>query len=142
MSKKVRGFTLLELMIVVAIMAILAIVAYSGYNNQVRKSRRAEAKQLLSDFTLRQEKWRSNHASYATCDELLAPTTCTNYNGATNPVSKWYTIAVTANSATGYTMTATPRSGSDQTKDKCGTLQVQMTSGVLFKTPTTTGCWQ
>ena len=43
MTKRTRGFTLIELMIVVAVIAILASVAISQYNKQVRKSRRAEA---------------------------------------------------------------------------------------------------
>src|SRR6185436_15605068 len=62
--KRVRGFTLLELMIVVVIIAILAGVALSSYQKQVRKSRRAEAKQGVTDISLREEKWRSNNANY------------------------------------------------------------------------------
>jgi len=141
MSKKVRGFTLIELMIVVAVIAVLGGLALSAYTKQVRKARRAEAKAVLADFVLRQEKWRSNHASYGTCDDMLPATTCNAFNTANNPVSKWYTIAVTANSASGYTMTAAPKAG-DQTKDTCGTLTVQLANGTLTKTPTTTGCWQ
>lgn len=134
--KRKRGFTLLELMVVVAIVAILAAVAFSSYSKQVRKGRRAEAKQALSDMTLRQEKYRSNNASYGTCDQISSPSTCVALNGLYNA----YTVAVTANSATGYTMTATPKT-TDQLKDVCGTMSVQSTAGVLQKLPTTSGCW-
>ena len=42
-----RGFTLIELMIVVAVVAILASVAYPSYVSQVRKGRRADAETVL-----------------------------------------------------------------------------------------------
>jgi type IV pilus assembly protein PilE len=133
--KKARGFTLLELMIVVAIVAILAALAITSYGKQVRKSKRAEAKQVLADWAVRQEKYRSNNASYATCDQLLSPGTCANFNSSN--VYKNYTFAVTAQSATGFTMTAVPKT-SDQAKDACGTLSVQMQTGTLVKCPSST----
>ena len=127
---RVRGFTLLELMVVVAIMAILAAIAYNAYGNQVRKSRRAEAKQVLTDLVLKQEKYRSNHPTYGT--------TIANIGGANS--TGWYTIAISGTpDATTYTMTATPTG--DQLKDSCGTLQVSMATGTLSKSPSTSGCW-
>ena len=44
-----RGFTLIELMIVVAIVAILAAIAYPAYTESVRKGRRAEARTALAE---------------------------------------------------------------------------------------------
>ena len=144
MSKQVRGFTLIELMIVVAVIAVLATLALSQYTKQVRKAKRAEAKGVLADFVMRQEKYRSNHALYATCDQLLAPTTtCALFNSAN--ISKNYTFAVAgaaaAPTASTYTMTATPKTA-DQLKDTCGTLQVALALGVVDKSPSTPGCWQ
>ena len=136
--KRKRGFTLIELMIVVIVIAVLATIALSAYNKQVRKSRRAEAKQALSDTALRQEKWRANHLKYLGTDSLIGDVT-TFGNLAT---SSYYTISIsTIASATDYTATAVPIASTDQPKDTCGTLSVQMASGLLTKLPATVGCW-
>ena len=45
--RKLRGFTLIELMIVVAVIAVLAAIAYPSYQDSVRKGRRGEAKSEL-----------------------------------------------------------------------------------------------
>jgi type IV pilus assembly protein PilE len=128
--KKVRGFTLIELMVVVMVIAILAALALSAYSKQVRKSRRAEAKQVLSDLGLKQETWRTNHATYGTLANLGG-----------SPATTYYTVTLTtgSNTAIGYVFTAVP--SGDQAKDTCGTLTWTMASGVITKDPTTTGCW-
>ena len=125
-----RGFTLIELMIVVLVVAVLASIALSGYNNQVRKSRRSEAKQVLSDLGLKQEKYRSNNTTYGTIIQIGGVAT-----------AKYYTVTMVASSKTGtnYTFTAEPIG--DQTKDSCGILTLKMLTGVLVKEPTTDGCW-
>jgi len=135
--KKVLGFTLLELMIVVAVIAILAVLAIGQYGKQVRKSRRAEAKQAISTVAMAQEKYRMNNAAYGTCDQVFAPGSCASYNASLNA----YTITVTNNTAVRYTITATPKTV-DQLKDSCGAFVSDTVSGVSTKTPTTTGCWQ
>ena len=53
--KKQRGFTLIELMIVVAIVAILASIALPAYNSSVTKSRRADARVMLLRAVQQQE---------------------------------------------------------------------------------------
>lgn len=130
--KKSAGFTLLELMIVVAIIAILVTIAIPAYNDQMRKSRRTQAKQTLADLQLRQEKWRSNHGTYGSSASGEVPIV---------DDSPYYNFALTAgsNTATGYVYTANPVG--DQASDSCGTLTLQMVNGVVGKLPTTTGCW-
>jgi type IV pilus assembly protein PilE len=141
MTKRTRGFTLLELMIVVAVVAILASVAISQYNKQIRKSRRAEAKQVITDLALREEKWRSNHATYLGTDSLAADKTAFGYTGTIT--KDYYTITINnLQNATTFTLRATPKAGTDQTKDVCTPyLQLQSVSGVVTKTPATNSCW-
>lgn len=135
--KKVRGFTLLELMTVVAIIAILSAIAYPIFTSQLRKSRRAEGKQALSDLALRQEKYRSFNSSYATCDLAYAPSTCATMNGTLT----YYTVSVTlvdATKATKVVLTATAKD--DQAKDtSCTPLTYTIDKTVVTKGPD--GCW-
>ncbi|MGH8107157.1 MAG: type IV pilin protein [Arenimonas sp.] len=134
--KKSAGFTLIELMIVITVVTILVAIAVPSYNSQMRKSRRAEAKQILSAMQLEQEKWRASHATYGTsaapptASNVPIPNTSTYYN---------VTMTVGSNTATGYVYTATPLG--DQLNDTCGTLGLTMTTAGVTKTPTTAGCW-
>ena len=64
--KKISGFTLIELMIVVVIIALLLALAYPSYVDYTRKARRGEAQQLLMNWAINQEIWRSNNTAYTT----------------------------------------------------------------------------
>ena len=111
-----KGFTLLELMIVVAVIAILAMIALPMYAEQVRKGKRAEAVQAIGDIQLRQERWRADHSTYATLDQLTGSVAnSTSYNNAL----RYYSIGVSNNNATDYTVTAT-RKGDLQNDPRCG----------------------
>lgn len=121
--KNATGFTLIELMVVIAIVGIIAAIAIPSFAEQMRKSRRSDAIRGLGEVQLRQEKWRSNHATYGTGAEIVLPT------------SDYYTFAITAgsNTATGWIATATPTAGTAQAGDKCGTYTFTMGSGILTK---------
>ena len=60
MKPSEKGFTLVELMIVMSIIAILAAIAYPSYTDYVRKSRRADAQAALANVQLAQQKLRSS----------------------------------------------------------------------------------
>ena len=60
-----KGFSLIELMIVVAVIGILAAVAYPAYQDYVIRSKRADAMNALSSIRIAQEKHRANNITFA-----------------------------------------------------------------------------
>jgi type IV pilus assembly protein PilE len=65
MKKAYSGFTLIEVMIVVAIVGILAAIAYPSYQSYVRKGQRSEGKAKLMEIMQAQERYNSQNQSYA-----------------------------------------------------------------------------
>ncbi|GAB3364764.1 type IV pilin protein [Lysobacter rhizosphaerae] len=106
--RNAKGFTLIELMIVVAVIAILATFALPSYQEYVRKGRRAEAVRAIGVVQLGLERWRAENPSYAGCGA-----TCTS----TTP---YYTITPSALGPGDYTLTAVPAGA--QQGDRCGNL--------------------
>ncbi|MES2878896.1 MAG: type IV pilin protein [Pseudomonadota bacterium] len=73
-----RGFTLIELMIVVAIVALLASVAYPAYTSAILKGKRAEGRAALTELMQQQERYMTQRNTYLEF---------TNTTGITNPSS-------------------------------------------------------
>ena len=120
-----RGFTLIELMIVVAVMAVIALVAVPGYQDTVRKSRRADAMVGLTKLQQLQERYRGQNPAYASAVASM-PT------ASSQSPEAHYDLSVDNANAVGYTMTATAKAGSPQFGDtKCRSLSVTMATGSM-----------
>ena len=137
--RNARGFTLIELMVVVAIVGILASLAYPSFMSQVRKSRRSDAAVSMSSVQQAQERWRANKTAYASNTEMT--TAVPNGLGLLAITDGgYYTLTVSNNTATSYALTATAVSTKSQIGDTgCTSLVITVTNGNDVKTPAI--CW-
>lgn len=124
------GFTLIELMIVVAIIGVLAAIAFPLYQKQVESTRRANAESDLTQLSQVMERQFATSFDYtkATLPFFKSP-----QNGTTFYNISFVTGTLTAKT---YTLQAVPTNG--QTDDDCGTLTIDQAG---TRTPTTNGCW-
>ena len=115
MPKNHKGFTLIELMIVVAIVAILAAIALPSYNEYIRRGHRAEARAAL----LQGAQWMERAATATGTYPMTAafPATLTTVPSGRYAISA-ASHPASAASGTAFTLTAAPQGG--QTGDKCG----------------------
>ncbi len=135
-QRKLGGFTLIEVMIVVAILGIIAAVALPSYRDSVMKSRRSDAKSALMQASQAMEKYYTENQKY-TGATLAAVYKTTSPDG-------YYTLSFTANpTAAAYTVQAAPTAGKGQTNDKCGTFSITETGvkGVSGGSLTVADCW-
>jgi type IV pilus assembly protein PilE len=145
MKNKVRGFSLIELMIAVAIVAILAKVVAPSWMQQIRKGRRSDAVAMISKIEQAEERWRSNNASYT--NNFLNLTLTTTSATSLTSEGGYYTMTVTPDATTPetkYVVTATAVSGTSQTSDTfgstdCSTLTATVTGGNPVTAPS--ACW-
>lgn len=100
-----KGFTLVELMIVVAIVAILASIAYPSYTQYVIRGKRSEGRAALMDAAAKLERFYSDRSRYATADNTFPALT----NFSTTTETGQYNLSITTNGTyQSYLLTATP----------------------------------
>jgi type IV pilus assembly protein PilE len=136
-----KGFTLIELMIVVVVIGILSAIAVPGYNYYIMRSKRAAARTAIQNTAQAEERYFTQNNGYWS---FAAGSTISNgwvnyvgndYNSRTYDLSTAVTPATTTTAAS-YTISAAPVF----TDTLCGTLTLSSTG---LQTPTSpSDCWQ
>lgn len=136
--KAVRGFTLIEVMIVVVIIGILAAIAYPSYQEHVRKSKRADAQASLMELSQFMERYYSANGKYVTAANVAPglPFTSSPKDGT----GANYNLALSNVTAFAYTLTATA-TGS-MAGDKCGNLTLTHTGVKGSSAGDAKDCWR
>ena len=131
MRHRSAGFTLIELMIVVAIVGILAAVAYPSYQDYVRRAARADAQADLLELAQLMERQFTLNNSYAA---FALPFNQSPRNGAPR-----YNLTLLNLTQTTYTLQATPAGA--QIGDVCGAMSVNQL-GATTPNPDPNNCWR
>jgi type IV pilus assembly protein PilE len=144
-QRRERGFTLIEMLIVVAIVAILAKIAFPYYGYHVVRSHITEAVSTLSTYRVKLEQYYQDNGNYGTGG------LCGVTSAMAAPGTVYFNYACTASSSTGgatddgYTITATGNAGQGMTGFVYTVDQLNNRSSAItasgWKNPTPNNCW-
>lgn len=128
-----KGFSLIELMIVLAIIGVLGAIAYPSYDDYMKKSRRSDAKIGLQRMADRQERFYLQNNTYTTDPANV---------GGTGTKENYYVLSVDSADINGFDLTATAVPGGPQANDTTtndGVCTVLQLTAAGAKTPV--DCW-
>ena len=132
--KHQKGFSLIELMIVVAVIGILAAVAYPAYQDYVIRSKRGDAMNALAAVRIAQEKYRANSTAFTS--------SLSDLGLSSDSPDEYWTISIPS-ASTGFIAIALP----DHTDDECPMFAVDRDGrNSVYNNGTYTaagaGCWE
>jgi len=133
-ANRVKGFTLIEMMITVLILGVLSAIAYASYQNAVTNSRRAAAASCLQQRAQFVERFYTTNLTYAGAP---APAACDA------DVARFYSVSfVAAPTANAFTLQAVPSAAQLARDGKCATLRLdQQGQRTVTGTASPDDCW-
>ena len=137
LTVRVKGFTLTELVMVMAIVAILTAIAVPSYWAFIARSNRSEARSQVLIAANWVERWRTQQGSYLGAAAALP---LTLRQSPAQGAAK-YDIALPVNTAIAYTLTATPTVGGPMATDVCTSISIDHTGQRTFTGGTQEVCW-
>ena len=140
MRNRMKGVTLIELMIVIVVVAILGSIAVPSYRSFVLRSHRVEAKTALLALAAAQEKFYLQNNTYAT-NSLLTTAPPSGLGLAATTENGWYTVAIANGAnATGFSATATA-TGTQTADGDCASFTINQLGVKTATGDKPTVCW-
>ncbi len=128
MRRSTSGFSLIEIMVVVAIIAIIASIAIPSYREYVTKTRREAGRACLMEAVQQAERFYTTNLTYVGLPDVF------NCGAGASP---FYNVRSNGTgTAKAYTLTARPQGS--HTDTRCGNLTINQAG---TRTPATAGCW-
>src|SRR5450432_2489626 len=136
-----RGFTLIEMMIVIAVIGLLAAVALPSYQSSVKKARRADARSALATTAQLMERYSTEHGASGYSTATLSTGAGTTVVAKPTSDNGYYALSFSNLTATAFTLSAVPQGG--QASDDCATytLDERGVRGLAGTTHTVAECW-
>jgi len=139
-AARVRGFSLIELLVVVGIIAILAAFALPAYTRHVGRTHRTAAEACMAEYANYMERYYTSNLRYD-----KAPDGSDNADphlDCQSQVARNYAVTQ-ATTASGFTITATPTEAQQARDRVCGTLTLNQRGARAASGDTggTAGCW-